>query len=312
MKLNKPPSPHNSRRLPPFKALRAFESAARHESFSEAALELNVSRAAVSQQIKLLESYLDAKLFERMGTKLELTEQANDYLPLLTDMFDNLSQGTDHLFGRKKRQTLTIRVAQSFCYTWLLPRLADFHRAHPDISIQFYSTTNLYPSNNNAVDLEIINGYGNWHGSNYEPLGESEEWCVVASPEFMCRYDFTGSTVQIAQFPKIATLGYNEGWRDWFSLHDSSILFSEPQMQFDSTQLSVEAAVQGLGMLLAKSVLMEDSLKQGTLVLAHDRKMASQSQHYLIQNISHHNEAKIKLFAGWLRRCGMLGIKGAE
>ncbi|MGL6258664.1 LysR substrate-binding domain-containing protein [Vibrio sp. WXL103] len=306
MNFNTPQVAHSQRRIPPFKALRAFEAAARHKSFSAAAEELNVSRAAVSQQIKLLEQFLDSKLFERIGTKLHPTEQALHYLPLLTDTFDHLSLGTDHLFGKKKKQTLTIRVAQSFCHTWLLPRLADFHRRYPDFSLQFYSTTNLYPSNNNTVDIEIVNGYGNWSGSSYEPLCSIEEWCVVASPQFINKHDFTLGIEAIAQFPKIATLGYNQGWRDWFHLVDHCLPFSEPIMQFDSTQLSVEAAVQGLGMLLAKSILVEDALKQGTLALAHATKMPSQSQHYLINNTNHHNQAKIAAFRDWLQTCDML------
>ncbi len=296
----------NQRRIPPFKALRAFESAARHQSFSAAAEELNVTRAAVSQQIKLLEQYLDSKLFERSGTKLELTEHALDYLPLLTDTLDNLSLGTHHLFGQKKRQTLKVRVAQSFCHIWLLPRLADFHRNHPDIALEFYSTTNLYPSNNNTVDIEIVNGYGNWNGCDYEILGKKEEWCIVASPQFLKENDFELDIENIALFPKIETLGYSEGWKDWFAKHDPTLFYTEPMMQFDSTQLSIEAAIQGLGMLMAKSVLVDDALKQGTLKLAHSMRMPSQSQHYLIRNVTHYNAKKIDTFRDWLSSCDML------
>ncbi|MDR9828959.1 LysR substrate-binding domain-containing protein [Vibrio sp. FNV 38] len=306
MNANKSFAKHNPTRVPPFKALRAFEAAARHLSFSEAAIELNVSRAAVSQQIKLLEHFLDSKLFERDGAKLSPTEQALHYLPLLTDTFARLSLGTDHLFGKKKKQTLTVRIAQSFCHTWLLPRLADFHRRHPDIAIQFYSTTNLYPSNNNTVDLEIVNGYGGWKETNFVALCTQEEWCVVASPEFMCKHDFRLEIESIAHFPKIATLGYSEGWRDWFDLYDHCLPFSEPIMQFDSTQLSVEAAIQGLGMLLAKSILVEDAIKQGSLVHAHERTMVSKSRHYLIKNVSHHNQAKVSAFSAWLKESGMI------
>ncbi|MGF1704197.1 LysR substrate-binding domain-containing protein [Photobacterium makurazakiensis] len=306
MKINNCQSSHHQRRIPPFKALRAFESAARHGSFSDAAEELNVSRAAISQQIKSLEDFLDARLFARIGTQLMPTEQALQYLPLLTDTLNNLSLGTHHLFGKKKRQTLTIRVAQSFCHTWLLPRLADFHRSYPDISIQFYSTTNLYPSNNNTVDLEIVNGYGNWKDICHEPLTSNEQWVVVASPSFSKEHNSVCRIEEFASFPKLATLGYSEGWRDWFDLHGRNISFVEPIMSFDSTQLSMEAASQGLGMLLAKSILVEDAVKQGDLVIAHSRSMPSKSQHYLVKNQTNMNEAKITAFCEWLRKCDML------
>ncbi|MGF1777599.1 LysR substrate-binding domain-containing protein [Vibrio nomapromontoriensis] len=301
---------NHQRRIPPFKALRAFESAARHSSFSQAASELNVTRAAISQQIRVLEEYLDARLFERNGAQLVLTEQALHYLPLLTDTLNKLCLGTDHLFGKKARQTLSIRVAQSFCHTWLLPRLADFHRRYPDISLQFYSTTNLYPSNNNAVDLEIINGYGHWDDVMYEPLTSNEEWLVVASPSFTKRFDFSRSIEDIASFPKLATLGYSEGWKEWFALHDETLPFSEPVMSFDSTQLSTEAAIQGLGMLLAKSVLVEDAIKQNDLVIVQAMSMVSNSQHYLVKNNTASNEAKIASFCHWLKQCGLLRSSG--
>ncbi|MCL9776886.1 LysR substrate-binding domain-containing protein [Vibrio methylphosphonaticus] len=314
MQVNKPTFLSNSepqlishqRRIPPFKALRAFESAARHRSFSRAANELNVTRAAISQQIRLLEEYLDARLFERSGAQIILTEQALHYLPLLTDTLNKLCLGTGHLFGKKARQTLSIRVAQSFCHTWLLPRLADFHRRHPDITLQFYSTTNLYPSNNNVVDLEIINGYGHWDDVIYEPLTSEEKWQVVASPSFTKQFDFTRPIEEIATFPKLATLGYSEGWKEWFSLHQEALIFSEPVMSFDSTQLSMEAAIQGLGMLLAKSILVEDAIKQNDLVVVQSLSMPSNSQHYLVKNQTPSNGTKINHFCHWLKQCGLL------
>ncbi|MDN3685625.1 LysR family transcriptional regulator [Vibrio sinaloensis] len=95
-------------------ALKAFESAARLKSLTKAAQELNVTRAAVSQQVKLLEQYLEATLFERSGSQLTLTDDARYYLPLLTQMFDSLSVGTEQLFERKRRNLLTLNIAQSF------------------------------------------------------------------------------------------------------------------------------------------------------------------------------------------------------
>lgn len=107
------------RYLPPLNALRVFEAAARYKNLSKAADELNISRTAVSQQVKQLELYLNAKLFIRQGPLLQLTDQATHYLPLLSNSFDALSNGTVNLFERNKKQQLTLRVAQSFCQQWL-------------------------------------------------------------------------------------------------------------------------------------------------------------------------------------------------
>ncbi len=289
-----------NRTLPPFNALRAFEAAARHLSLSRAAEELNVSRGAVSQQVKLLEEHFNEPLFVRQGSNLALTDQANLYLPLLTETFNNLQAGTQSIFDTKVNHTLTIRIAQSFCHAWLLSRLADFRRKNPKFSIKFYSTVNLYPSTGLDVDIEIINGYGNWQNREVKRLTESEQWVVVASPSFIKQYDFSQSVEAISGYPKIATMGYSEGWQDWFNLHSTGMPFTKPELEFDSTQLSMEAACHGLGMLLAKSILVDDALKAGDLVIVHPNQLKSQSHHHVIINRSRNNQYEVSRFIEWL------------
>ncbi|GAM56566.1 transcriptional regulator [Vibrio ishigakensis] len=289
-----------NRSLPPLNSLRAFEAAARHLSLSKAASELNVSRGAISQQIKLLERHLNEPLFLRQGSQLNLTDPAIHFLTLLTAMFDNLQMGTQGLFGQNVQQTLTVRISQSFCCAWLLTRLADFQRQNPNLNIKFYSTVNLYPSNEQTCDIEIINGYGNWHNKDALQLTKSEEWVVVASPCFIKRYDFSQAIETISSYPKIATMGYSEGWRDWFNVHSSGMPYTLPVLEFDSTQLSMEAACQGLGMLLAKRILVEDSIKAGDLVIAHKNSFSSHSHHYLIVNKNRENLYQVNQFKQWL------------
>lgn len=288
------------RSLPPLNSLRAFEAAARHLSLTKAATELNVSRGAVSQQIKLLERHLNEPLFIRQGSQVALTDPALHFLTLLTATFDNLQMGTQGLFGQNVQHTLTVRISQSFCCAWLLTRLADFQRQNPNLNIKFYSTVNLYPSSEESFDIEIINGYGNWHNKDAERLTKSEEWVVVASPCFMKRFDFNQAVETISGYPKIATMGYSEGWRDWFNAHSLGMPYTEPVLEFDSTQLSMEAACQGLGMLLAKKILVEDSIKADELVIAHENSFSSHSHHYLIVNKNRENQYQVNQFRQWL------------
>lgn len=288
------------RTLPPLNSLRAFEAAARNLSLSKAANELNVSRGAVSQQIKLLERHLNQSLFLRQGSQIELTDPALHFLTLLTATFDNLQMGTQGLFGQNVQQTLTVRISQSFCCAWLLTRLADFQRQNPNLNIKFYSTVNLYPSAEQSCDIEIINGYGNWHNKEAERLTNNEEWVVVASPCFIKRFDFSQAVETISSYPKISTMGYSEGWRDWFNVHSQGMPYTEPVLEFDSTQLSMEAASQGLGMLLAKRILVEDSIKAGDLIIAHENTFSSQSHHYIIVNKNRENQYQVNQFKQWL------------
>jgi len=294
----------DSRRFPPFKALRAFEATARHKSLSKASIELNVSRSAISQQVKLLEGFLDAKLFEKRGVKLVMTEQASAYFPVISNVLGCLHHGTNDLFGKQPKHILNIRIAQSYCHTWLLPRLADFHRNHPDIHLKFKTTTTTYPNIspdiNSGLDIEIINGHGDWKDLTIKKLTHDERWLVVASPSFMKHHDFSLSLEHIAQYAKIETSGYTEGWQQWFHTQRLGMRFSTAIFMFDSTQLSIDAAIQGNGMLLAKSILVQDAVQQGDLVVVHPHQLQSKSNHYLVINPNSKAQYKVKAFERWL------------
>lgn len=169
--------------LPPLNALKAFEAAARLQSFTKAAEELNVTRAAVSQQVKALESQLEAILFERHGAQLVLTEAARDYLPVVSNLFQQLAVTTEQLFNRRQNGQLVLHVAHSFCLQWLLPRLGDFRRRYPQWPLKISTTSNTLPDNSATADVEIINGYGDWQYHQVTKLTE-ENWILVASPAF--------------------------------------------------------------------------------------------------------------------------------
>ncbi|SON52305.1 LysR substrate-binding domain-containing protein [Vibrio tapetis] len=294
------------RHLPPLNSLRAFEAAARLNSLTLAAEELSVTRAAVSQQVKQLEHFLSAKLFERVGAKLRLTEEAQFYLPLLTHTFDALANGTDHLFTRQNRQTLTLRVANSFAQQWLLPRLDDFLRRQPNIDIKIHTTTHPYPQQNDGVDIEIINGYGPFEQVNAKPLWQ-ENWLAVASPNWLQKQGWQDASLEaVAQSKKLAIFGYQESWQSWFDAQGYANKVSSPYLQLEHSMLAIEAAKQSLGPLLVRSLLVENELKEGDLVLLHSYAMPSKSQHYLITNHqaqSHNQRENVAAFSQWLQSC---------
>lgn len=286
------------RYLPPLNALRAFEAAARHKNLSKAADELNVSRTAISLQVKQLELYLNATLFIRQGSLLQLTEQATHYLPLLSHSFDTLSNATLNLFERKKQQQLTMRISQSFCQQWLLPRLADFKRQTPNVSIKILTTNNIYPQQNDNIDLEIINGYGDWPQSGAIKLTD-ESWLVVASPRLKTQISIQTLT-ELAQAEKISTFGYHEKWQDWFDMQQFTGEVSEATLLFENSQLAIEAAVNGLGILFVRSLLVEDELKTGRLVTLSDAALASKSHHYFLCQQNGREKKVVNDFKQWL------------
>jgi len=290
-------SQQSQRFLPPLNALKAFESAARLKSLTKAAEELYVTRAAVSQQVKQLEQYLEATLFERSGSKLTLTDDAQYYLPLLTQMFDSLSVGTEQLFERKRRNLLTLNVAQSFCLQWLIPRLADFRRHHPDVELKISTTSNPYPNSSQTADIEIINGMLPKQSQHTAQLGD-EYWLLVASPSYLSQKRVAELT-QLAQADKISTTGYRENWNYWFKQLGYTDEWLKPRLHFDHSLLAVEAAVCGLGVLMVKNILVEDQLKQGALIEVGKWKIPCETSHYILcHNPSNSNAIQ---FFDWLR-----------
>lgn len=287
-----------SRFLPPLNALKAFESAARLQSLTKAAEELHVTRAAVSQQVKQLEGYLGAALFERQGAKLTLTHDAEYYLPLLTQTFHSLSVGTEQLFARKQRHTVILSVAQSFCIKWLIPRLSDFRRQNPNIDLKFSSTSNAYPNGSGFADVEIINGTRNCRDPQQRYLA-NESWVVVAAPDYVDA-SLPMSVEQIAQTEKIMTTGYTESWDHWFSHTGYRGDWIKPALQFDHSSLSIEAALKGLGVLLVKDVLVDEQVAQGQLVQVYLKQVPTEGGHYLIS----HNPTKesAAIFVTWLEQ----------
>lgn len=282
--------------LPPLNSLKAFEATARLQSFTKAAEELNVTRAAVSQQVKSLEAYLDATLFERNGAQLNLTQAAHEYLPVVSHVFQSLSAATQHLFSRQQQAQLTLHVAHSFCSQWLMPRLADFHRQHPKISFKVSTTANAMPSNSDIADVEIINGYGEWQSQKAIQLTR-ENWIVVASPGFL-HLNPVRDLADLTRLPKLATGGYQETWQCWLEQQGYQGTSIKLTGEFEHSLLAIEAAVNQLGVLLVRDLLVEDHLQQGTLVKVGEWSMPSRGSHYMI--IRDEEKPHVKAFVDWI------------
>ncbi|CAE6938737.1 Bacterial regulatory helix-turn-helix protein [Vibrio sp. B1FIG11] len=282
--------------LPPLNSLKAFEATARLQSFTKAAEELNVTRAAVSQQVKSLEAYLDATLFERNGAQLNLTQAAHEYLPVVSHVFQSLSAATQHLFSRQQQAQLTLHVAHSFCSQWLMPRLADFHRQHPKISFKVSTTANAMPSNSDIADVEIINGYGEWQSQKAIQLTR-ENWIVVASPGFL-NLNPVRDLADLTRLPKLATGGYQETWQCWLEQQGYQGTSIKLTGEFEHSLLAIEAAVNQLGVLLVRDLLVEDHFQQGTLVKVGEWSMPSRGAHYMI--IRDEEKPHVKAFVDWI------------
>ena len=153
---------HDFFRLPPLSWLRAFEASARHLSFTHAASELNLTQAAISKQVKLLEHYLREPLFQRNARSLVLTKVGAAYLPKVRDSFERLSVGTQEVFGNRRSEVLTLRASAGFSVNWVAPRLIDFFEKFPKIPVRIVSSIWAEEFDRERFDLDIRYGHGNW------------------------------------------------------------------------------------------------------------------------------------------------------
>ncbi|MDJ0937403.1 MAG: LysR family transcriptional regulator, partial [Kiloniellales bacterium] len=170
--------------MPPLNALRAFEAAARHLSFTKAAQELHVTQAAISHQVKGLEEILGIQLFRRLNRRLALTEAGQDYLPPLRDAFDAIAGATQRLHEREEGSALKISVLLSFASAWLLPRLSAFRRLHPEIDILVTASDTLVDFEQDDFDMGIRYGLGSYPGLRVDVLMEDEIY-PVCSPKLL-------------------------------------------------------------------------------------------------------------------------------
>src|SRR3954468_2578894 len=171
-------------RLPPLNALKAFEAAARHESFTRAAEELCVTQGAVSHQVKALEEELAIKLFNRERQRLIITEPGRDYLGVVRDALDRIAIGTERLLQRQNSGVLTVSTSPDFAAKWLVHRLGHFAEAHPGIDLRVSGTLHHVDFAREEVDLAVRHGEGSWPGLEVVRLC-SEQLFPVCSPKLM-------------------------------------------------------------------------------------------------------------------------------
>ncbi len=244
----------------PLNALRAFEAAARHLSFTRAGLELRVTQAAVSHQVKGLEDILGLPLFRRLPRGLALTEEGEALLPVLTDAFRRIAGALGRFEGERLRETLTLAAVGTFVTGWLLPRLPNFRAAHPYVDLRLMTNNNRVDLAGEGLDYAIRFGDGAWHGTEATRLFDAP-FSPLCAPflanRLLCPADLGGETL-------LRSYRLDE-WERWFAQADLPC----PPVRgfiFDSSLTMAEAAVQGTGVALLPVRLFKHDVGQGRLV----------------------------------------------
>lgn len=248
----------------PVNWLRVFEVAARHLSLSAAAVELNVTPAAVSQQVRLLENRLGQKLFLRHSRGLRLTPAGEALAPTCRESFERLDSALTELFGRGRREQLVIRVALGFARQWLLDRLAAFSRRHPAVPIRLIASVWDGSPPDTNVDLDIRVASGPIPGLVWHQLTHDEIF-PVCSPALAMAAPRIRRPSDLRHHPLLTTIGFNQGWPHWFAAAGMDSPPAASGIEFDSMRLALETAALGHGVALARSSYAEDMLRGGQL-----------------------------------------------
>jgi LysR family glycine cleavage system transcriptional activator len=285
------------RRLPPLNALKAFEAVARSESFTRAAEELCVTKGAVSHQVKALEASLGIKLFVRERQRLILTETGRDYLAVVRDALDRIADATQRLVGRQISGALTVSTSPDFAAKWLVHRLDRFGEAHPEIDLRVSATLHHVDFAREDVDLAIRHGDGNWAGLDAVRLC-SERLFPVCSPRLVSGRNRITKAADLLKFP-LLRLDDWKTWSRWFEAAGVSNPVAHGPV-LDQASMLIDAAVDGHGIALARTMLAAWDLLNGRLVRPIDVCLRIPKTYWIVCPKATAGLPKITLFREWL------------
>ncbi|MEO5671081.1 MAG: transcriptional regulator GcvA [Ramlibacter sp.] len=286
------------RRLPPLNALRAFESAARHGAFSSAAEELCVTPAAVSQQVKLLEQFLNVKLFIRNGSHIGLTEEAVQYLPVLSEAFDAIDMGTRKVVNASSATNISVSTFTQFALAWMLPHLHSFNVAHPEINVTVVTAVRTLDFVRSGMDVAIRWGRS-WPNLCAHYLF-SLDLVPLCAPSLLPGGKPLRRPEDILKHRMLIAHGAESDWVTWLEEMGVDSRKLSPTAPFDSLAFALQAAAEGRGIVMARLPLADSFLRDKSLVMAFDRKVRSQDCYYLLYPKVAEKQRKVQLFRDWI------------
>lgn len=310
-----------ARRLPSLNALRTFEAAARHLSFSTAADELHVTQAAVSRQIRVLEEDLGVKLFRRMTRAVELTEEGLLLSPPLRDALDQIERATNRIWGNKGSGILTISVLPTFSVKWLMPRLLKFSEKHPNIEVHLVNSIKPADFEKEEIDLAIRVGSIADLNADRRPridLIMTEDWgqlqaeallpdelIAVASPGYIARYGQMTSAASAENLTLLNMATRPNAWNDFFASLQWDVDMRAHPTSYGHFFMTLQAAMEGKGIALAPKVLAQADLDAELLIPATPETtpdiIESAGSYFLIGRSRSWEQGKVKIFREWLR-----------
>jgi LysR family glycine cleavage system transcriptional activator len=303
-------------RLPPLNALRAFEAAARHLSFKNAARELHVTPGAVSHQVKLLEEHLGVALFRRLTRALELTAEAHVLLPKVQEGLGALAQAVERVRTGSGEGALTVIAPPNFAARWLIPRLGSFTGAHPNLELHLASRPAMIDGRADGAPLPPADardssplamvrfGDGRYPGARVDEVF-SAAYVPVCSPKLLggehplyTPYDLRFHT--LLHDDTVLEEGARPSWGDWLQSVGVDGIDAARGPHFSDASLSLEAALEGMGVALAMKPLVHGDVEEGRLVMPFDIAAPASYSYYLVTPEGDQAGGAVAAFRDWI------------
>ncbi len=299
-------NPFLVRRLPPLGTLRAFEAAARHLSFKEAAKELGLTPTAISHQVRLLEEYCGKTLFRRRPRPLALSDAGARLFPAIRDGFDVFASALASLAGAAKAKPLRVTTTSAFASRWLVPRLSLWRKVHEDVALSIIGVDRVVKLDADEADLAIRYARSAPHGASHEIF--RDQFYPVCSPKLLAKGATIRGAGDFARYPLIhfdwfANDPTSPNWKRWFEVasvgdprarHGCQIALS-----FREELHAIEAVLAGQGVALCSDVIVADDLASGALVKAVDFALPGYG-FYPVYAHGHPLRATIEVFVQWV------------
>lgn len=286
------------RYMPPLNHLRAFEAAVRHESFTKAAHELNVTQGAISRHIRDLEDYLGFKLFQRINNTLQVPRESRQFADALTKSFDQIHRASQELKLSKRRTILTVRGYTNFIVRWLIPRLPEFQARHPKVEIRISAGREEADFSTDDIDLAIRFGRGNWPGLHSDFLF-SMDMVPVCSPALMQRLELKRPEDVLRTTVYNSHLRRDE-WLQWFKLVSDLPFKPVSEVLTEDLAVAHQCVISGMGMGLTQRHYVIEDIAAGRLVIPFDVPLRNDSGFYVVCPVEHMTQPKNAAFREWL------------
>jgi LysR family transcriptional regulator, glycine cleavage system transcriptional activator len=285
--------------LPSLAALRTFEAAARHLSFTKAARELHLTQSAISRQIRVMEDSLGLKLFERVKQRLLLSEAGRAYVTDVRTALDQMQAATLNLLAHQGRGGIVnFATPPAFGMKWLIPRLAAFSSAHPDVLLNLVTRAQPFDFESERLDAAIHYGEDDWPGViSHRLIGE--EIVLFCAPAYLERRRLRGPG-DLEQHVLLQHARRPNAWREWLDAHRVHGVNASAGPRFEHMYMIMQAAAAGLGVALLPRLLVDDDVAAGRLVIPLEARFMSREAYCLVYPEAKRNDPKINVLRSWL------------